>query len=273
MAETPRYLADKLARWAVVLSSFNYAIHHVPGDANVWGDLLSRWGNGNSAEAAVWNPDDDKQKSRRLVKLPLPVQSPLAPDFAWPNVDRIQKIQAEFSQQALLKSGGKIWVPEDATELQLSLLVIAHAGAMGHRGGVATKRALHTMFTWKGLPNDAEKFVANCSQCLSVGGEKVPRPIGEALHAVEPNKLIHCDFLTMPNGYVHVIVDDASRLCQLTWHDGCKASDMVEAMQQWFAVFGLVDDWMSDQGPHNKNQVTEALRRCYGSGHHFSPAY
>ena len=101
----------------------------------------------------------------------------------------------------------------------------------------------------------------------------VPRPIGEALHAVEPNKLIHCDFLAMPTGYIHVIVDDASRLCQLTWHDGCKATDMVEAMQQWFAVFGLVDDWMSDQGPHYKNQVTEALRRCYRSGHHFSRAH
>jgi len=48
---------------------------------------------------------------------------------------------------------------------------------------------------------------------------------------------------------------------------------MVEAVQQWFAVFGLVADWMSDQGPHYKNQVTEALRRCYGSGHHFSPAH
>ena len=33
--EVPRYLADKLARWAVVLSSFNYTIHHVSGDDNV----------------------------------------------------------------------------------------------------------------------------------------------------------------------------------------------------------------------------------------------
>ena len=77
----------------------------------------------------------------------------------------------------------------------------------------------------------------------------------------------------MPTGYVHVLVDDASSLCQLTWHDGCAASDMVDAVQQWFAIFGIVPNWVSDQGSHFKNQVVEKLRRCYGSAHHFTPAY
>jgi hypothetical protein len=45
----------------------------------------------------------------------------------------------------------------------------------------------------------------------------VPRPIGEALHAVEPKTMVHCDFSSMPTGYIHVLVDDASGLCQLTW--------------------------------------------------------
>jgi hypothetical protein len=31
----PRYLSDKLARWAVVLSSFNYKIQHVTGEDNI----------------------------------------------------------------------------------------------------------------------------------------------------------------------------------------------------------------------------------------------
>ena len=287
VADTPRYLADKLARWAVVLSSFNYVIHHVSGDDNVWGDLLSRWGNRATADAAVWSLDGDKQKVKRLVTLPLPILSPLAPDFEWPNLAKIKKAQEEHKDEratldpqpeldpddGLYKARGHIWVPDGATDLQLSLMVIAHAGAMGHRGATATKKVLRDKFHWTGMTMDTSEFVANCLQCLSVGGTTVPRPIGEALHAVTPNKLIHCDFLAMPAGYVHVIVDDASRLCQLTWHDGCKATDMIEAMQQWFATFGLVEDWMSDQGPHYKNQVTDELRRIYGSGHHFSPAH
>ena len=48
---------------------------------------------------------------------------------------------------------------------------------------------------------------------------------------------------------------------------------MVVALQQWFAIFGIFPNWMSDQGPHYKNQVTEKLRRIYGAAHHFSPAH
>jgi hypothetical protein len=101
----------------------------------------------------------------------------------------------------------------------------------------------------------------------------VPLLIGEALHAVEPNVLIHCDFLSMSTGYIHVLVDDASGLCQLKWHGRCRADDMVTAMQQWFALFWIIPNWMSDQGPNYKNQVVEKLCRIYGTAHHFAPAH
>ena len=111
---------------------------------------------------------------------------------------------------------GRVWVPPGALDLQLSLLVIAHAGAMGHRGVVATRTALQEIFVWTKMGADVEAFVSECLHCNCVGGDMVPRPVGEALHAVEPNCLIHCDFMSMPTGYVHVLVDDASSLCQLT---------------------------------------------------------
>ncbi len=55
--------------------------------------------------------------------------------------------------------------------------------------------------------------------------------------------------------------------------DRCRADDMVVALQQWFVIFGIVPNWMSDQGPHYKNQVTEKLRRIYGAAHLFFPAH
>ncbi|KAH9094099.1 hypothetical protein Ae201684P_016714 [Aphanomyces euteiches] len=39
-----RYQAHKLQRWAMVMATFPYTLEHVAGEANVWGDLLSRWG-------------------------------------------------------------------------------------------------------------------------------------------------------------------------------------------------------------------------------------
>lgn len=37
-----RYQADKLQRWAMALTCFQYEIEHIRGEDNVWGDLLSR---------------------------------------------------------------------------------------------------------------------------------------------------------------------------------------------------------------------------------------
>jgi hypothetical protein len=68
---------------------------------------------------------------------------------------------------------------------------------MGHRGMKATEQALKETFYWVGLQDDAAAFVREC-RCID--GEMVPHPIGEVLHAVEPNVLIHCDILSMPTG-------------------------------------------------------------------------
>jgi hypothetical protein len=189
---------------------------------------------------------------------------------------RAERKHLVLGEDKVARINGLIWIPSKATELQLSLLIIAHAGAMGHRGSGATRQSLAGVFSWKGLHQDAEAFVKGCLQCMCAGQGHVPRPLGEALHAVEPNQLLHCDFLSMPvsddgTRYIHVCVDDASRFVQLTGHKTCKANDAVDAMQQWFGYFGVVPHWMSDQGPHYKNQVVEMLKRAYGAGHSFSP--
>jgi hypothetical protein len=246
----PRYLADKLARWAMILDTFTYDIRHIPGEVNVWGGLLSRWGStaaqsaldAQAEGAAVWS-DGPRSVMKRLVRLPLPTPSPLAADFERPSWDSIRSAQLDHEREAnqlgstlvagkdgVLRLDGRVWVPLGTLELQLSLLVIAHAGAMGHRGMKATEQALKETLCWAGLQDDAVAFVRECLQCRCIDGEMVPRPIGEVLHAVEQNVPIHCDFLSMPTGYIDVLVGDTSGLCQLTWHDRCRADGMVAAM-------------------------------------------
>ena len=39
-----RHVAQKLMRWEIRLSAFRYVIEFVPGESNVWADILSRWG-------------------------------------------------------------------------------------------------------------------------------------------------------------------------------------------------------------------------------------
>eukprot|EP00644_Phytophthora_capsici_P008513 jgi/Phyca11/16446/fgenesh1_pg.PHYCAscaffold_20_\ len=40
----PKYTADKLHRWSLLLMAYKYEIYDISGDDNVWADLLSRWG-------------------------------------------------------------------------------------------------------------------------------------------------------------------------------------------------------------------------------------
>ncbi|KAH9117954.1 hypothetical protein LEN26_012317 [Aphanomyces euteiches] len=43
-AAIPKYTAAKLDRWALLLMGYDYTIYDIAGGANVWADLLSRWG-------------------------------------------------------------------------------------------------------------------------------------------------------------------------------------------------------------------------------------
>ncbi len=42
VSEVPKYTADKLQRWSLLLMGNGYIIVHLPGEKNVWTDLLSR---------------------------------------------------------------------------------------------------------------------------------------------------------------------------------------------------------------------------------------
>jgi len=69
---------DKLCRWASKLFAFKYVIEHIPGESNIWADILSRW------------KGDGEQKILRptLKVLQWNVVSPLAnKQFLWPGVD------------------------------------------------------------------------------------------------------------------------------------------------------------------------------------------
>ncbi|RAN66221.1 hypothetical protein B5P40_32175 [Bacillus sp. SRB_8] len=35
---------ERLERWGMDLSSFRFNIEHIPGDMNVWADMMTRWG-------------------------------------------------------------------------------------------------------------------------------------------------------------------------------------------------------------------------------------
>ncbi len=76
LSAVPKYTSDKLQRWSMVLMGYQFEIVHIPGEENVWADLLSRWGCERSVCAVYF------------IELPL-----LNPDFVWPSAAEIVELQ------------------------------------------------------------------------------------------------------------------------------------------------------------------------------------
>ncbi|KAF0747467.1 hypothetical protein AaE_007718 [Aphanomyces astaci] len=48
------------------------------------------------------------------------------------------------------------------------------------------------------------------------------------------------------------------------------ATFVKDCLLQWFAVFGVCNEWVSDQGTHFKNEVITELQHVLGTHHHFT---
>ena len=65
---------------------------------------------------------------------------------------------------------GLVFIPEDANPLQSRLLVIAHAGAAGHRGQEVTLNALRAKFVWLNMA----EICANLCNDIFYAARRVP---------------------------------------------------------------------------------------------------
>jgi hypothetical protein len=301
-----KHTAAKLQRWALVLMGFEYVIEHVPGHDNLWADLLSRWG------AKEHTPTTTTPKVRRMYCVPSNAPKHIT-DFQWPHIDEIQACQNKVTPQmrppnlvqdenAIWRNTlGKIWIPHTAKDLQMRLCVISHTGAAGHRGFQATLTALADSFWWQNLRSDLLVFHKQCIHCLAVGGpHRIPRPLGEALHADTPGDIIHMDYLFIRRApeslkkrgkgagkqvssvlpiskdgceYISVLKDDASSFCHLEAVEVPTAETSALHIERWASQFGMPQTWVSDGGSHYKNETLKELRRRYGALHHITLAY
>lgn len=105
----------------------------------------------------------------------------------------------------------------------------------------------------------------------------VPRPLGAQLRASKPKELLHFDFLQMAftadeDEYLLVLKDGFSTFVMLFPCRAATAAATVEGLLHWFAIFGVAEVWVSDQGTHFRNQVVTALQRKLRVHHHFVAA-
>ncbi len=275
-----RHVVNKVQRWALRLAEFNFTIEHIPGESNVWDDILTRW-------AA---PNFDKSPARRLAAIRVTLRIKDKPKL--PSLEIIAKSQEKYpptDDQGLIRSSdvpplwkypnGRIYIPKKDQDLQLRIAISAHCGLGGHRGYTTTCYVIKERVNWEGMEEDVKAFVKGCMVCLlSSSSDKVRRPLGSQIHAEKVRELLHFDYLYVGESsnnkeYILILKDDFSGYCFLRACEKADAETTAEVLMEYFTTFVPVLSWFSDQGTHFKNEVMEILAKSLGAKHNFSTPY
>ena len=106
---------------------------------------------------------------------------------------------------------------------------------------------------------------------------KVPRPLGEAVHASRRNHVIHYHFLFVKNtrkfSYVLVLKDDFPQFVELVSPERTDHVVIVHALVDWYKRFGIAETRVCDKGSHFKNKVVAELNHILKTKHHFTTEY
>jgi len=122
-----------------------------------------------------------------------------------------------------------------------------------------------------------KQFCRMCLHCIGSLNSKVPRPLGEALHASRRNQVIHSDFLFVKNkrkfSYVLVLKDELSHFVEFVPSERTDNVLGVHAPVDCYKRFGVAETRVSDKGSHFKNKVVAEFNDILKTKHHFTTAY
>ncbi|KAF1313127.1 hypothetical protein FI667_g17682, partial [Globisporangium splendens] len=282
--ELKQHIRGKLPRWAMRLTGYRYDIEHINGSDNLWADIVSRWGPGQVAAAAV-NVKRLTKRSNSKVSTLRPLQSE---HFEWPSRAEVIGTQRRYvssvngateSADGALLVEGKLWIPTKAVGLLERILVVAHCGIQSHRGEQVMTNQLQRSFAIENVARRVKHLVRACLLCKHVkGGVVIQRPWDEPQAIPARNEVLHMDLLFMgdtygPTHYVLVLKDELTHYCELVACDSATSEVAAAAILDWAKRFGMPKTWVSDNGTHFKNQILECLRARVGAKHRFTPVY
>ncbi len=149
-----------------------------------------------------------------------PINPGLDPELDWPTLKEILLSQenAKVSPPSSYRKTDKGWVNQEGATwiltsdalLKLRILIAAHTGHGAHRSWRVTLASIKLHFSRTNLAMDLETFVNSCLNCITSAPERVvPRPLGHALQATKPNKLLHFDFChigTDDKGIIYTLI-------------------------------------------------------------------
>lgn len=172
-----------------------------------------------------------------------------------------------------------IWIPDEASDTQLRLCIIAQMGHAENRGQHVPLQALAKKYFWNTLRSDVHSFVKACIHCIStLGDEKVRQPFGISAHGTQPDDLLQFDYVEISpsrtgQNYILMLRDDHSDYKLLFSTPVTVAENVALAIIDWCAAFNVPKGLMSDGPTHFKNETIRLVTKGLRVPHHFILPY
>ena len=280
---TTKVLTARQARWAEVLSRYNFQIMYRPGVRNQVDALTRREQDSDASQ--------DAKSSLRMQILLKPeqidpqVQLELATDQVLGTLEtdsgldlvddllrtnRTAESLKDLREEAwnpksvwtlkngLLKYQGRLMVA-DEPGLRTRLIAEAHGQvSTAHPGKSKTRKLLCTRYYWPGMTADIDRFVRNCDSCQrsKIPRDKTPGLLKPLPIPDRPWQHISMDFHELPtdrNGYnmVLVLVDRfGKRTISIPCFKNINAKETARLYIQYvYRTYRPLDTVVSDRGP------------------------
>lgn len=280
----PSLAAARLQRWALILMAHNYALECRSSKKHQNCDTLSRFPVngpplGTELKVNFFSQVDElpitaKQIAEATRKDPVLAK---AYDFTlsgWPGHCSDENLKPYFTRrdelstdQGCLIWGTRVVIPP---QFQAKLLQELHED---HPGIVRMKARARSYLWFPNIDASIENLVASCSTCQAVQKDLPPPPLIPWTFPQKPWQRIHIDFGDFKGRNLLIVVDAHSKWIDAIEVNSTTSSQTIKELRRLFAIFGLPETVVSDNGPQLVSTEFESFLRQNGIKHITSAPY
>lgn len=286
----PELAANRLQRYALFLSAYNFNIEYVKGEHNV-ADFLSRSTSNKEIIESVKQGEDRSLYINYIsdsMLTPITMKDVEVETERDPVLNRIvtflkTRMPAKCNEEILkpyfacrselslengcILRGHKLVIPSKFREQLLEELHSSHFGV------VKTKAEARSRMWWPNIDKHIEEKIGSCSVCNTLRAAPPRSPLAPWPHPERPWERVHIDMFTLFGNQFLVVVDAHSKWTECNLMQKTDSAAVVEKLGEIFSRFGLVRTLISDNASNFVSNEFQEFCRINGIKHITSAPY
>lgn len=280
--------ANRLVRWAIYLSTFDFTMQHIKGKENIFADYISRATKGPVLECTVvekgeyinftescpdWPINNRKIREETQKDIELKQVRKWIESGKWPfrNVNGNMQKYIHHKDNLRLESsiimlGHRVVIPK---KFRTALLEELHSA---HYGIVKTKNLARTVMWWPGIDKDIEEITKTCHACLD-NSSGPARAVVSWPKSEKVFERIHIDHLILNNKTFLIITDSYSKWIECYLVRNTSAEETIEKLYDCFSRYGIPDILVSDNFSSFVGEKMSNFFKSNGVKHITSPTF